>query len=602
MNSPSTTIFTRHQWAVIALAFFAFFMSAYLSRTVYERLPHLEDEVTYLFQAKIFARGDLVIETPQPRRAYWQPFVVDHDGLRFSKYTPGWSGLLSLGVHLGQTWIINAFFTTLTVALAYRLGTNLFNRDVGLIAASLTAFSPMALLLNASLMGHTSALFFTTLFILAYRHIEKTGRIRWGIVAGVSLGFVVILRPLTAIGIGSPFIIWSAIRVLNAIIRGEGDTSRFRAFLHTVAPLVVLSVITLIIASAIPIYNFTATGEASRNLYTFVWDYDQLGFGECCGRNGHTLERAVRHTRFDLSLTAADVFGWQLGAITDEIRQHWLIESDYFPNFGLGFFLLPFGILVGFFTTRYRPSWRLGLGLIVVWLLGLAVLMSLSLDSDADRIRDVTFSWLWIIGASLWLILPLIILREERFWQARWTWLLLCVALGLVLAQMTYWIGSQRYSTRYYFEGLTAFAILSALPIAYVARKWNRPIIYLTLLMVMAYSLVSYSLPRVGVLYRFNFINGELIDDIKSRQEGDQPLLVLVNGALSGEDRVRWRALGTLMVVTSPYLDSEIVGAWYYESEEAKAEILATFPNRQIIEMIAKGNDIEFVDQMEDDG
>ena len=117
MNKSSINQFTRYQWTVVALAFFAFFMSAHLSRTVFERLPHLEDEVAYLFQARVFARGDIVIETPNPRRAYWQPFVVDHEGLRFSKYTPGWSALLSLGVNLGQTWVINAFFALLTVAL-----------------------------------------------------------------------------------------------------------------------------------------------------------------------------------------------------------------------------------------------------------------------------------------------------------------------------------------------------------------------------------------------------------------------------------------------------------------------------------------------------
>jgi len=594
MNHSSSTSFTRYQWAVVALAFFAFFMSAYLSRTVYERLPHLEDEVAYVFQARVFARGDIVIATPEPRRAYWQPFVIDHEGLRFSKYTPGWSGLLSLGVNMGQMWVVNAFFAALTVALVYQLGSNLFNHDVGLIAASLTAFSPMALLLNASLMGHTPALFFTTLFIFTYRQIEKTHRLRWGIIAGFALGWVVILRPLTAIGIGTPFIAWSVIRVIESLLKRDAGQFRWRRLSQVLMPLVALSVVTLIMASAVPLYNYAATGEASRNLYTFVWSYDQLGFGECCGRSGHTLERAVRHTRFDLSLTAADVFGWQLGAITDEIRQHWLVESDYFPNIGLGFFLIPFGILTGFLTTRYRPSRRESVVLLAVWLIGLVVFLSLALDANNDRIRDVNFSWTWIIGAAVWLIVPIMMLLDKGVWQARWTWLLLCVVLGLVLAQMTYWIGSQRYSTRYYVEGLTAFAILSALPIAYVARQWNRVIIYGVVLLVLGYSFVSYGLPRVTVLTGFNFINQQLIDDIQTLQEGDTPVLVLVNGALTGDDRVRWRALGTLMSVTSPYLDSEIVGAWDYDSPEARAEILARFPNRQVIEMTASGNDIQF--------
>ena len=582
-NKPALSF---HQWAVIALACFSFFMSASLSQTVFERLPHLEDEVAYLYQAKIFSRFDLVIETPQPRRAYWQPFVIDHNGTRFSKYTPGWSGLLSLGIHLGQTWVVNAFFSALTVALTFRLGTMLFNRDVGLIAGGLVAFSPMALLLNASLMGHTAAIFFTTLFILAYLKLERTHTIKWGAIAGIALGVVVIMRPLTAIGIGVPFIVWSVIRVFSALFE--------RKLFQTLLPLMMLSVCTLFIGSAVPIYNNAATGEPAKNLYTFVWDYDQLGFGACCGRNGHTLERAVRHTRFDLSLTAADVFGWQIGDVTPEIENHWLLESDYFPNIGLSFLLLPFGILTGFLTTQYRPNGRSSLAMLLIWLFGLAIFLSVALDTQNDRIRDPNFAWLWIIGAGIWLLAPLAVLRDKDFWQARWTWLLLCVSLGLVLAQMTYWIGSQRYSTRYYFEGLTAFSILSALPLAYLARHRNRTVIYLMVASIMIYSFATYSLPRVNVLYQFNRINQALIDNIKARQEGDTPLLVIVNGTPSGDDRVRWRALGTLMVVTSPYLDSDIVGAWDYDSQAAREQILANFPDRQIIEMSARENDIWF--------
>src|SRR5688572_28153218 len=86
-----------YMFGAMLLVFFAFSMSAVLSRTVFERLPHLEDEVAYLYQAKIFARFQAVVPIPEPRRAYWQPFVVDYStsGNRFGKYTPGWSALLS---------------------------------------------------------------------------------------------------------------------------------------------------------------------------------------------------------------------------------------------------------------------------------------------------------------------------------------------------------------------------------------------------------------------------------------------------------------------------------------------------------------------------
>jgi hypothetical protein len=190
----------RYHFIVLLLIAFSMVMSALISRVVFERLPHLEDEVAYLFQAKTYAGGHLVIDSPEPRRAYWQPFVVDYapTGERFSKYTPGWPALLTIGVLFGQPWIINAFLAGLTVALTYRLGSEIFNPDVGLIATVLTAFSPMALLLNATLMGHTAALYGVTLFFYAYWRIER-GRhaLRWGIIAGIALGLVVTTRPLT---------------------------------------------------------------------------------------------------------------------------------------------------------------------------------------------------------------------------------------------------------------------------------------------------------------------------------------------------------------------------------------------------------------------
>ncbi|MBZ0287821.1 MAG: hypothetical protein K8I30_09420, partial [Anaerolineae bacterium] len=55
----------RHLWIVLALVLFSAAMSALVSRTVFEHLPHLEDEVAYLFQAKTYAGGELVVPTPE---------------------------------------------------------------------------------------------------------------------------------------------------------------------------------------------------------------------------------------------------------------------------------------------------------------------------------------------------------------------------------------------------------------------------------------------------------------------------------------------------------------------------------------------------------
>lgn len=601
---------------VAALALFSFALSVILSWTVFERLPHLEDELAYLFEARVIAGGNFVIPSPEPSTAYWQPFVVDQNGLRFGKYTPGYPLQLAVGVLAGTPWIINAFFAALAVALVYRLGREIFkSEDVGLIAAALVAFSPMAILLNASLMGHSAALFWAGLFLYAYWRLDgwfgrvthstpaaqfqSVGEIQeqsslapdeneplrpallWGALAGLALGMVFITRPATGLAVALPIIAWSGVRLLRALFKQR------RVFWRILTPLAALSIITIALALIVPLYNYQATGNPQTNLYTFVWPYDRIGFGEGYGRNGHTLEKGVRHMRFDLSLTAADLFGWQLQPLRDETGQvradltdHFVNQADYYPATGLSWILLPFAFIV---VYKERSL------LIFLWMaLGLGWLAFPFLVDGGNLTRDPVFAWVSIFVLAIWLCVPLLFLKERI---AVWTWLLAAVALSLIIVQLTYWIGSQRYSTRYYYEGLLSLALLSALPLAWVIQRVKRYyVVYAGFAVLLALSFFNYSLPRVGVLHGFNLINRELERAVEERREPGRDVLVLVNG----ED-VRWRSYGELMALTSPYLDSEIVVARVNSSENREA-IIARFPDRQIIEIHAVQNDASFVD------
>jgi 4-amino-4-deoxy-L-arabinose transferase-like glycosyltransferase len=594
MTLMRPTQYSIYHIAAIVFVFFSFFISALIHQTVFERMPHLEDEMAYIFQARIFARGDVVVDIPQPRRAFWQPFVVDYDetGARFGKYTPGWPALLAIGVNLGQMWVINAFFAALTIALVYRLGREICSPDAGLMAAALVAFSPMALLLNASFMGHTAALTCFTLFMWCYWRMERAGQrerlrsaVQWGVVGGVALGLLVVNRPLTAVGVGAPFVLWSGFKVLRAVyhdLTGGGE----RRLLPTFTPLLAIALFTVVISATIPLFNHTATGDPFKNLYTLIWPYDRVGFGECCGRNVHTIIKGILHTRYDLSLTAADLFGWQAGLITPELQEHLRTRSNYWPVLGFSFLLLPFGLLAGF-----RRSWLRGWALVgMMWLVvPLALNMSFLRDTN-----NMTPAWLWLGVGAAWMLLPPLLLAWSRHRDSRstWTWLLLGVIVGLVGAHLTYWVGSQRYSTRYYFEALTAFALLSALPLAWLARRTSRPAIYGLLALALLWSLYVYSTPRINALYRFNFISPEQIEMVEACRIDDRPALVIVTGT-----SVRWRAHGSLMAVTGPHLDDEIVVAWdYAPGTDVRQSILERFPDRQVIEMEAHENEAWLTD------
>lgn len=582
--APSRRRLTLAHWIVIGLALLSFALSAILSNTVFERLPHLEDEMAYLFQARTLAGGHLVIESPAPARAYWQPFVVDYNGTRFGKYSLGWPAHLAIGVLLGEEWIINAAFAALSVAMVYRLGREIFSQEAGVVAAALVAFSPAAVLLSATLMGHTTALFWSLVFVYAFWRIGRGKKpIRWGLAAGLALGLILINRPVTGAALAVPFIAYALVQLARLAWPILRRRAPFRPLGRRAAAFAALSLVTIVIGMAIPAYNAAATGDPARNLYRFVWDYDRIGFGEGYGRHGHTLEKGVRHMRFDLSLTAADWFGWQWppviesdGAVRPALVDHFINEGDYYPALGFSWILLPFGLII---IYRWRSVY------VLLWLaLGL-LWLGIPFGGDGALSRDPVWAWVTVFGLLLWLCAPLAVLRDKL---ETWGWLMVAIMLSLVILQLTYWIGSQRYSTRYYFEGLYAAALLSALPIVWLAQRTRKSIVYGALAVVLAVSLVLYTLPRVGVLTGFNLMDRRLIEAVEARLEPGREALVIV----TGED-VRWRSYGELMALTSPYLDSPVVAA-RSSLTIPRAEILARFPNRQVIDLIGIENEVEF--------
>src|SRR5258708_12177860 len=130
MRLPLTrTRLTPGMIAVILMAFFALAAGVVINRTVFERLPHLEDEFGYLYQAKIFAGGHAyaVRDPEDPVAQFWQPFVIQpetqSDGVlkRFGKYTPGWPLLFTFGFLLGPPRLINPTLRCPSVPLTHPL-------------------------------------------------------------------------------------------------------------------------------------------------------------------------------------------------------------------------------------------------------------------------------------------------------------------------------------------------------------------------------------------------------------------------------------------------------------------------------------------------
>lgn len=193
---------------LIAVICFVFGTTLWIADQKLERMPHVQDSITLLFQAETLARGSVWAPAPPIPESFIQEFLMVQNGKWFGQYAPGFPAVLTIGVWLGQPWVINPLLAALAVALLYTFGRLLFNRRVGLISAVLAACSPFFLFLSSSMMMHPAELFWTLLFwVSAVLAFQDPFAHRRALLAGLALGMLFLTRSVTAVFIAAPFII-----------------------------------------------------------------------------------------------------------------------------------------------------------------------------------------------------------------------------------------------------------------------------------------------------------------------------------------------------------------------------------------------------------
>jgi 4-amino-4-deoxy-L-arabinose transferase-like glycosyltransferase len=576
----------------------AFAGSLIVSNQVFERLPHLEDEFAYLYQARIFARGEVAIATPRPIRAYWQPFLLDVNDNRFAKYTPGWPLLLSVGARLDAPWIVNAWLAMLTVALVYRLGREVFSRATGAVAALLTATSPAALLLDGSLMSHSASLFFTTLFLYAFWKVEKSispqrtqtrlcpfwfrkdrnnqplsprppfpsragergssflsekvplsMRNGEGDVGGEvpSVVKALLWGGVGGIALGMVLIIrpWTAVGVAAPFfVYGAGRVlwtvlrRSCRDGWRVLRPLLVLAVATVLVGMAWPTFNYTVSAPRGET------------FPHYLGR----FLRGDRDTNLYLRVWPYDRPGFGPG--------HGRVEGGHTPAIG---------------WRHAKQDLRCASRDLFGW--AAPPESGVTVEQNACLATSRGYSWL---------LLPIGLLAGLR---RRWTWLLLALPASLVVVHIAYWVGGGVYGARYCFEGLTATALVSAEGLTGLARCLSslvRPrvahgrglsqgTLYAALAALTIYSVAIYSPARLWPLRGYGNVSQAPIQEVnRLRRDPDRPVVVIAWGESS------WREVAALMAVTDPHLDSDIVLA-RDPARSNLATLLAQWPDREVI-------------------
>ncbi|PWH14454.1 MAG: hypothetical protein DDG59_12720 [Anaerolineae bacterium] len=290
----------------LLLCLAGFLIAHRVTITVFEAIPHIEDEMAYVWQAQVMARGKLTLPSPPYEKAFLVPFVVDYQGQRFGKYPPGWPAMLSLGVRLGAREWVNPFLAACSLWLLYRLGQRLFGNLVGLLSLALTLTSPFFWMNSASLLSHAFGLFLTLAFGLAWLEAFQVEAVERGLpvslptlVGALSIGLLALTRPLTAVGVALPYVI----HALWLLWRGNRQM-RLR--------LIGFALLAGGIAALLFLWQYAVSGDPLLNPYTLWWSYDKVGFGPGYGRaeGGHSLHQAWINLKYSLWFGRHDLFGW----------------------------------------------------------------------------------------------------------------------------------------------------------------------------------------------------------------------------------------------------------------------------------------------------
>ena len=512
----------------VAICLAALAGAAWVSTTVFDRLPHTEDEVAYLFQARTIAAGQLVARAPAYPEFFEIPFVMIHRGWWMGKYLPGYPAALALGVLAGQPWLLNPVVGALSVGLVYLAGRRLYGAPTGLLAAALTAASPFFLLQAGSFMSHVVCLCWALAFLLLFeraRQADGLSALGMGGLAGVTLGMLFLARPLTAVAVGLPYALWAGVEIV-----------RWPRRLPVYLVMLLLSAYAVIGMFA---YNRLTTGDPLLSAYEVYWPFDRVGFGEGIGTNGrHTLQDGRLNTELHLKSLKGYLFGWP-----------WQLS------------LVPAALGAAFAAARL--AWHGGR-----WLVG-----ALRRAKRGRGGQEVGATGARDLGACP----P----------PEAWDLLHVGVVVSLVLAHAAYWYGQQVYGPRYYFEALGALTLLSARgllqlaelaawPLRWVARGRWRPRVWTTTAVLLAVGVLTLHsfgnfAPREFRLFT-GWYNVRDDDLRRVRAAGLEHAVVFIA-------RDNWTQYAPFFSEFAPRLDADVVYAADL-GDERNRDLMALYPGR----------------------
>ena len=263
--------------AILAVVFLATFGVLWYSWAAWSPIPVVHDEMAYVFQAQVFARGMWALPAP-PFPAFWeQPHFLIEPTLTI-KYFPGHPLVLALGALIGWLALMPLVLQSGIAVLLYVLARRVSSGAVALLAWVIWLFTPMVLYFGASYFSEATTTICWLAGWCALLEWRSARKLRWLLAVALFTGWGAITRPLTGLAYAIPM----GVVVLRDVIVER----RWRDL--ALATLVGAAVIGIL-----PLWSAHTTGDwrvTPLTLYTRMYmPYDVPGFGMIATPPAHTL-------------------------------------------------------------------------------------------------------------------------------------------------------------------------------------------------------------------------------------------------------------------------------------------------------------------------
>lgn len=282
--------------ALVALLFLASVgvgLSSAFHHVILDGIPHVQDELNYLWQARIFEQLELTAPRPPVDEVFLYTFQKTLGDRVYSIFPPGWPLVLAVGGWLGLRSLWPMLLGGATVLMMFGLAraltreadgdrhatpktphtdtplpplelTPLETRLLPWLVAVLAVLSPAQGVMAGTFMPHTLCLLLATTFWWAWLRLNRqlrqgespTKRTAYGLLAGLCCGMLVLTRPVDALATCAPALGWLAWNVLKR-------RTSIRSALPVLAPILLLTL-------GLLWHNQTLTGRPltfPQNLY-----------------------------------------------------------------------------------------------------------------------------------------------------------------------------------------------------------------------------------------------------------------------------------------------------------------------------------------------